>query len=218
MTPDEALQALLDGNQRYVANRPRHPHQRATHRRHVAAGQHPFAVVLGCADSRVPPEIILDEGIGDLFVVRTAGHIVDDAVIGSIEFAIAHFGSPLVLVLGHERCGAVKAAADAVAQGIHERDGAAGHIGSVVEAIVPAVERVASPIDRGAMGNGPGGTVSAAVADDLLDMAVRSNVQMAVDQLRTDEPILAGAIRTGTLRIVGAHYQMEDGVIDVIVP
>lgn len=221
MTPDQALAALLEGNARYVRNQPRHPHQRATHRRHTAAGQHPFAVVLGCADSRVPPEIIFDEGIGDLFVVRTAGHIVDDAVVGSIEYAFLEFGAPLVLVLGHERCGAVKAALE-TATG-DRRAGAgpaapAGHIGAVVEAILPAIRSAGldggGETDRQDRQDGQDGQD----ADERLDRAVRANVAQAVETLRADEPLLAPAVRAGRLRVVGARYDLNDGVVAVILP
>ncbi len=198
--PDEALAMLLDGNRRYVEDRPRHPHQRRTHRRHVSAGQHPFAAIMGCGDSRVPPEIVFDEGLGDLFVIRSAGHIVDEALVGSLEFAVGEFGVPLILVLGHERCGAVKAAVEEVLEG----GAASGHIESVLEAIRPAVEEA-----RGR---------HAGDGSDLVDEAVRSNVELVVGQLRSDEPILAERVQAGQLRIVGAYYNLEDGAVSVIVP
>ena len=203
MTPAEALITLLDGNRRYVEERPRHPRQDAAHRREVAAGQHPFAVVLGCADSRVPPEIVFDVGIGDLFVIRSAGNVVDEAIIGSLEYAVAEFDVPLVLVMGHERCGAVRAAVDAEA---HLSGEPAGHIGAVVRAIRPAVRAAAA---AGATGDDP---------VDPLDRAVRSNVAMVVDRLRADELVLAPAVRAARLGIVGAYYDLEDGVVSVIVP
>jgi carbonic anhydrase len=196
-TPNEALAMLVEGNRRYVEDRPRHPHQRRTHRHHTAAGQHPFAAILGCGDSRVPPEIVFDEGLGDLFVIRSAGHIVDDALIGSLEFAVGEFGIPLVLVLGHERCGAVKAAVEEVLDG----GAAPGHIESVLAAIRPAVELAQS---QG--------------ASDVVDATVRANVELVVGQLRSDEPILAERVQSSRLRIVGAYYNLEDGAVSVIVP
>jgi carbonic anhydrase len=194
--PGEALEMLLEGNRRYVEDRPRHPHQRRTHRHQVAAGQHPFAAILGCGDSRVPPEIVFDEGLGDLFVIRSAGHIVDDALIGSLEYAIGELGVPLILVLGHERCGAIKAAVEEVLDGGE----APGHIEAVLAAIKPAV----------VVAQGRGG--------DLVDEAVRANVELVVGQLRRDEPILDERVRSGRLRIVGAYYNLEDGAVSVIVP
>jgi carbonic anhydrase len=112
VSPDDARTQLMQGNARYVAAKMKHPTQSAERRIEVAKGQHPVAVVLGCADSRVPPELLFDQGLGDLFTVRVAGNIADDAVIGSIEYALEHLGATLVMVLGHERCGAVQAAVD----------------------------------------------------------------------------------------------------------
>src|SRR5262249_39949150 len=108
-TADEALAKLMDGNKRYASSHSLHPHQSAGRRHELEATQHPFACILSCSDSRVPPEVVFDEGLGDLFVVRVAGNIVDSAVTGSIEYAVEHLGTPLVLVMGHEKCGAVQA-------------------------------------------------------------------------------------------------------------
>lgn len=105
--PEKGLAALVEGNRRYQAQRLTHPHQNAARRAALAAGQHPFAAVLSCADSRVPPEIVFDQGLGDLFVVRVAGNITDDVVLGSLEYAVEHLHVPLVVVLGHYKCGAV---------------------------------------------------------------------------------------------------------------
>jgi len=200
VTPAEALTTLLDGNRRYVEERPRHPRQGAAHRRAVAAGQHPFAIVLGCADSRVPPELVFDAGLGDVFVIRSAGNIVDEAIIGSLEYAVAEFHVPLILVLGHERCGAVRAAVDAE---MHVSGEPAAHIGAVVRAIRPAVRAAAAP---------------GAPDDDPIDRVVRANVALVVDRLRTDELLLAPAIRAGRLGVVGAYYALAEGVVSVIVP
>ncbi|HEY7392870.1 MAG TPA: carbonic anhydrase [Bryobacteraceae bacterium] len=131
LTADTALTRLLDGNQRYARHKERHPDQSAARQKELAGGQHPFAVILGCADSRVPPELLFDQGLGDLFVIRVAGNIVDDAVLGSIEYAVEHLGTKLILVLGHENCGAVSAAV--------EGGEAAGHLRAVGTAIQPSV-------------------------------------------------------------------------------
>jgi carbonic anhydrase len=143
----------------------------------------------------VPAEIVFDQGLGDLFMVRVAGNVASSGeVLASIEFAVAELQVPLVLVLGHKRCGAVTAAVDAVVRG----SVAPGHIGSLVDAIRPAVARV-----QGALG-------------DMLDNAVRANVELVVAQLARSEPILAPAVREGRLRITGARYDLDTGQVDII--
>ena len=191
-----ALRELLEGNARYVAARMTRPDQTAERRAEVAAAQHPFAVIFGCSDSRVPAEIVFDQGLGDLFVVRVAGPVVDDAVLGSLEFAALELKVPLILVLGHERCGAVTAALAALDQGTTPP----GHITALVDAITPAVKRA-----KGRSG-------------DALDNAVRANVELVVEKLRTSRQVLAGQVSSGKLRIVGARYDLEAGRVDVIVP
>ena len=187
---DEALERLRAGNQHFVAGRRAYPDQTPAHRRELAAGQHPFAAILGCADSRVPPEIILDQGLGNLFAVRVAGNIVDNASLGSLEYAVKHLGVPLIIVLGHSGCGAVQAAmASDVTQ---------GQIATSVAAIQPGV-RLAK--------TGPG---------EVLDQAVRINVAMAVRQLRAAAPILAPLVEDGSIRILGAHYDLASGVVEVL--
>lgn len=188
VTADEALKQLAEGNKRYVESHFTHDVGCAEKRAEVAQGQHPFAVVLGCSDSRVPPEDIFDQGLGALFVVRTAGHVVDDVALGSIEYAAEHLGSPVIVVLGHERCGAVKATVDG--------GEAPGHIGSLVKAIEPAVAAV-----RGKEG-------------DLVDNAVRANVARVADQLKASKPILAELIEKGKIRVVGARYDLDTGEVE----
>ncbi len=153
---DEALKKLIGGNKFYVAGKSRHPHQTIERRTELAKGQNPFAVILGCSDSRVPPEILFDQGLGDLFVVRVAGNVVDNAVQGSIEYAVEELGVPLIMVLGHERCGAVKAAVDVVEKGGE----LPGQIETIIDKIKPAVEKVKGK---------PG---------DLLENAINENVLM----------------------------------------
>ena len=134
-TPDQAMTMLTDGNARFVAGKLTHPHETAERRTEVAKGQKPFAVILACADSRVGPEVIFDAGLGDLFVVRVAGNIADDTVLGSIEYAVEHLGSPLIVVCGHERCGAVQATVDT----LKSNQPPPGHLGALIDPIKPAV-------------------------------------------------------------------------------
>ena len=192
----EALQALLAGNQRYVVIHPAYPHQSAARRTQAAQGQKPFAIVLGCADSRVTPEIIFDQGIGDIFDVRVAGNVLDHAVIGSLEFAVAEFGSPLIVVLGHERCGAVKATLEHLE---HQEERLPGDIPLLVKAVTPAVKHV-----KGLSG-------------DLLDNGVRENVKLVVDKLKHDS-VLTKAVQSGQLKIVGARYDLDTGAVELIAP
>lgn len=187
---NEALQRLMDGNGRYVSAKLAHPNQTEQCRMEVAKGQRPFVIILGCSDSRVPPEILFDQGIGDLFVIRLAGNIVDDAAIGSIEYAADHLGVRLVMVLGHTKCGAVSAAV----QGGETH----GHISKLVEIIRPAVEEA-----KGQQG-------------DLLDNAVVSNVKLVAGKLETSQPILAELVKKGNLKIIGARYNLDSGKVDIV--
>ncbi len=187
---EASRQKLLDGNKRYVGAKLSHPNQTAERRAEVAKGQHPFAAIVSCSDSRVPPEVVFDQGMGDLFVIRLAGNVLDDAALGSLEYAVEHLGVKYILVLGHERCGAVDATVKA--------GEVPGHIGSLVKAIKPAVEKVR---------NDPG---------DLLDNAVRANVVMVVQQLKSSAPILEEAVKKNELKIEGARYDLDDGVVALI--
>ncbi len=181
------LSDLLDGNRRYASGASLHPHQSAYRRAEILGGQQPFAAILTCSDSRVPPEIIFDCGLGDLFVIRVAGNVLDDVVLGSIEYAVEHLGVELVMVLGHSRCGAVTAAA----AGGH----AHGHIASLTERIRPAIER------------------TVAAGGDVIDAAITANVKLAVAELRASQPTLAHLIAAGKLRIAGARYELETGLV-----
>lgn len=191
--PDAALQQLLDGNARFVSGKLEHPDRSTERVAALAAGQHPIAVVLGCSDSRVPPEIVFDAGLGELFVVRVAGNTADAAGVGSIEYAVEHLGAPLIVVLGHGKCGAVKAAVDTVETRVEP----AGHLGAVVDPIKPAVEKV---LDRGG---------------DVLDNAVHENVSEVVEHLKTSEPVLANEVHEGHVKIVGAYYDLSTGKVTV---
>lgn len=192
-TPRAALTALLDGNRRFVTGRPRHPHQSVDRLHEVAAGQHPFAVLLGCADSRVSPELLFDQGIGDLFDDRVAGNIVDDLLLGSMEYAIEEFAPPLLLVLGHERCGAVAATLDAIATG----STAPGHIQAIVDALTPIVEPYV---------NDPDG----------VEKAVRANVRAQVATLIASSDIIREKVEHRRLAVVGARYDLDTGVVTVL--
>ncbi|PKL42297.1 MAG: carbonic anhydrase [Candidatus Riflebacteria bacterium HGW-Riflebacteria-1] len=191
VSSEVARQKLADGNKRYVVARQAHPNQTAERRAEIAAGQKPFAAILSCADSRVPPEVIFDQGLGDLFVVRLAGNILEDAALGSLEYSVEHLGVNHIMVLGHERCGAVQAAV--------KGGEAPGSIGSLVKAIQPAVDKVRSQ---------PG---------DLVDNVVRANVAMVVQQLKSSEPLLAEFVKKGKLTVDGAVYDLDDGKV-VILP
>ena len=195
----EALKKLLDGNRRFVAGQDTAAeNQRSPQRRaEIAAGQNPFAVIVACADSRVAPELLFDQGLGDLFVVRVAGNIVTGAgatIKGSIEYGVAELGSPLVMVLGHTHCGAIKAALKHIDDG----DAPPGSIGELVRLIQPIVARVKGQ---------PG---------DPLENASRANVLAGVDKLRSLEPILAPAVTQGRIQIVGATYDLRTGKVVVL--
>lgn len=190
LTPQEALEKLLEGNKRYASGKLIRPNQTSERRIAVAAKQSPFAIVLSCSDSRVVPEIAFDEGIGDLFVIRTAGNVSDDIVLGSIEYAVEELKVPLVMVMGHQNCGAVTA--------VVKGGKLPGHIFRIADAIKPAVEKVKDQ---------PG---------DAVDNAVRSNVKMEVAELKKSEPILEEKIKDGKLMIVGGRYDLSTGLVEVI--
>ena len=187
---DEVLNRLLEGNTRYMSGRSIHPNQGSERREEVQRGQMPFAVILGCSDSRVPPEIIFDQGIGDLFVIRVAGNVVDDAVLGSIEYAVEHLGVRLIVVLGHQRCGAVLAAL--------KGGEAHGHIAALVEAISPAIHEAR---------NQPG---------DLVENTVRAGVRRFVSQISGARPVLSELTRNGKVEVVGAYYWLDGGNVEIL--
>ena len=184
---DSALTALKAGNERYIAHRLEHPGHTLKRMQEVEEAQHPFAVILGCADSRVPPEIVFDQGLGDLFVVRVAGAVPDDEVIGSIEYAVEHLHVQLVVVLGHEKCGAVTAAAAVSEQ--------ANHMSSFLDGLKPFVREAERQ---------PG---------DLIHNAVCISVDRIAEALRASEPILENAVLENSVRIVGAHYDLHTGKV-----
>jgi carbonic anhydrase len=195
LSNQEALQKLIEGNRRYVSARAEHPNQAAARREEVRAGQQPFAVVLGCSDSRVPPEIIFDQGIGDLFVIRVAGNTAhDSSIMGSIEYAVEHLGTPLVVVLGHEKCGAVTAAVEAV-----ETDTTLpGHLDQMIAPIKPAVQQVQNK------------------SGNLIENAIQANIEMVVAHIQASQPIVAHFVQEGNVKIVGACYSLQTGVVEFV--
>lgn len=191
-TPDEAYALLVGGNTRFAANTPARPNQDEPRRHQVISGQEPFAAVLGCADSRVPAEIVFDQGLGDLFVCRTAGPIVDHAVLGSIEFAIAYLHVPLVVVMGHESCGALKAAAETAAGTLRP----VGSVGDLVERVLPVTLQAQRE----------GGTPA-----QQLSRAIALNVERVMALLLDRSRVLAEAVANGSVKIVGAVYELDGG-------
>ncbi len=185
---DAARSRLIAGNARYVAGKAlRVDH--SVRREAVAPAQMPFAIVLGCSDSRVPPEILFDQGLGDIFTVRIAGNIADDLTLGSMEYAVEHFATPLIVVLGHERCGAISAAVAAVASGTMPPP----HIASLVAALQPAV------------------AASKDMPGDAVENAITTHVRQTVAALKASGPVLADAVEHGRLEIVGAEYHLQSG-------
>ncbi len=191
MSESELWQELIAGNKRFVAGNPTHPHQSASRREEMAQGQNPRVAVLSCADSRVSPEIIFDQGLGDLFVVRVAGNCANDAILGSLEYAVEHLGTQLIVVLGHNRCGAVTAACAG--------GEAPGHIASLVDALAPAVDNIsASEAGR-------------------VDLVAQENVRMTVKRLQSCGPILETFVRQGKLEVTGAFYDLDTGAVELVV-
>ncbi len=190
LTTEAALQKLKEGNDRYILDHVEHPHEGAQRRVDISAAQHPFAIVLGCADSRVVPELIFDQGVGDLFVLRVAGNIADDAVIASIEFAVEHLGTRLVIVLGHENCGAVIAA---INHAFSE-----GKLNSLISYIDPAVQA-----SQGLKGNNISNTIKA-------------HANLMVEAIASTAPILSHEVKAGTLKIIPAYYRLATGKVEFL--
>jgi carbonic anhydrase len=195
----EALQRLRDGNRRFATDAREHLELASpTRRSELTAGQEPFAIVLGCSDSRVPAEIVFDQGLGDLFVIRVAGNIVAPSQVGSIEFAAERFGTRLVVVLGHSQCGAVLATIEQLGRPV---EGQSRNLHSIVDRIRPSIEPLL-------------GTGLPRDSEALMRQAVRANIRGSVDQLRHGSEILEQSIRSDGLVIVGAEYSLESGVVD----
>ena len=189
----------MEGNRRFAAGTRSHDTLSSPERRtELTAGQEPFAIVLGCSDSRVPAEIVFDQGLGDLFVVRVAGNIVAASQISSVEFAAAQFGTPLVVVLGHSRCGAITATLDQLQQPAGKQS---RNLRSIVDRVRPSVETLLS-------------TELRHQPDELVRQAVRANVRVSVSHLRHGSEIIEDLIQRGGLLVVGAEYSLETGVVD----
>ena len=187
--PAIAWKALKQGNERFVAGTPEHPSQSIERRSALARGQKPTAVLFGCADSRVAAEIIFDQGLGDMFVVRTAGHVIDSAVLGSIEYAVTVLDVPLIVVLGHDSCGAVQAALSAIDDGVVP----GGYVRDIVERVTPSI----------LFGRSAGLT--------RIDEFEARHVSETVSQLRVRSATIAQRVLSGTLAVVGATYHLADG-------
>jgi carbonic anhydrase len=194
----EALERLRDGNRRFVYGiRGIDALSSRSRRREFVAGQEPFAVVLGCSDSRVPVEIVFDQGLGDLFVIRVAGNIVAPSQIGSVEFAAERFGTRLVVILGHTHCGAIQAALEELQRPAERQS---RYLKSIVDRIRPGVEHLV--------------TNESQQITDLSRDAVRANVRVSAEQLRRGSELLHYLIKEDGLHVVGAEYSLETGVVD----
>jgi carbonic anhydrase len=199
LTALDALERLREGNQRFVAGvRSLDTLTSQTRRSEFVTGQKPFAVILGCSDSRVPVELVFDQGLGDLFVIRVAGNIVAASQVGSVEFAAAQFGTPLVVVLGHTRCGAVQATLDELQR---PSENQSRNLRSIVDRIRPAVEGLLA-------------TELSHDSEALARQAVRANVRVSANVLRHGSPILEELIEGNRLRVVGAEYALETGQVE----
>src|SRR4051812_12504245 len=193
----EALAQLKAGNRRFVVNQTSPESIDHARRAALSAGQEPFAIILGCSDSRVPAEIVFDQGLGDLFVIRVAGNIVAPSQVGSVEFAAARFGTRLVVVLGHTQCGAILAALEEV----RSHSSRSPNLQSIVDRVRPSVETLL------ATGLPPDSA-------DMVRQAVRANVRASADHLRHGSALLERLIRDGNLLVVGAEYSLETGEVD----
>jgi len=197
ITAYEALARLREGNRRFVSNQPAAQTVSIHRRAALVAGQEPFAIVLGCSDSRVPAELVFDQGFGDLFVIRVAGNIVAPSQVGSVEFAAARFGTPLAVVMGHSQCGAITATLEELVGGPTNQS---PNLRSIVERVRPSVE----PLLTGARDADP---------DALVRAAVRANIRASVNHLRHGSELLEQLIRGGRLAVVGAEYSLDTGVV-----
>jgi len=191
---DESLQKLMDGNKRYVDGKFATKDVGDSRRKDLGKGQKPFAIVVTCSDSRVPPEILFDQGLGDIFVIRVAGNVVEPIEIGSIEYGAEHLNSPLIVILGHTKCGAVKATLEA--KGEPE-----GNIGAIVKKILPAVEAAKKK----------GGS-----QDEMLETAIHENMKNVYNDLMTKSTIIPHLVQEGKLKIVAGEYNIETGKVALI--
>lgn len=194
LTPADAWSRLRDGNLRFVSGSSSHPNQDALHRASLVDTQHPFAVIFGCSDSRLAAEIIFDLGLGDIFVVRTAGQVIDDAVLGSIEYSVANLGTPLIMVLGHDSCGAVTAANDVAGSGQMPR----GFQRDLIERIMPSV------LEAQRHGR------------QDVNSAVVEHTKQTASRLMEQSRVIADAVSNGDVAVVGVFYHLEDGQAELV--
>lgn len=195
----EALKRLRDGNRRFVSDVRSHESLTSQERRNeLTAGQEPFAIILGCSDSRVPAEMVFDQGLGDLFVIRVAGNIVASSQVGSVEFAVERFSTQLVVVLGHSQCGVVVATLEELQQ---PTDSQSKNLRSIVDRVRPSVE----PLLTTELRHEP---------DALVRHAVRANIRASTNHLRQGSEIIENLIQRNEIRVVGAEYSLETGVVD----
>lgn len=195
ITAQEALQKLKDGNLRFVTAKHRHTGDSLGDVKKLAAGQKPYAIILTCSDSRVPPELLFDTGIGELFVIRVAGNVTDPIILGSIEYAAEHLAAPLVMILGHEQCGAVKATVAAKGKG-------EGNIGAIVTAIQPALQQT---IDAG--------KVSEKDSKEFVEAVADANIALAKAAMTKQSEVLKHLVEAGKLQLVAAKYDLDEGKV-----
>lgn len=189
LSPDAALERLMDGNHRFVNDKLMHPARTHLRREATVSRQRPFAIVLGCADSRIPPEIVFDQGIGDIFVVRVAGNVLGSIVLDSIEFSVLNNDSSIILVLGHENCGAITAVLEKNTKDIE----------AIAELIEPAIQNVQRSTEH------------------TMENAVKANVNAVTDQLKRT-PVIARFLKDGKLKVFGGYYNLSSGKVDIINP
>ncbi len=201
ISTEQALTRLKEGNSRFINNQTnQQASQYSTDRQGLVEGQAPFAIILGCADSRVPPELIFDQGLGDLFVIRVAGNVADTAVIGSIEYAAEHLGTPLLVVLGHESCGAVKAS-------IGEINQPSGALSPDLTAVVEMISEGIRPLIQNPSTNDE---------KSLEDSAIKQNVRHGISQLKEKSTLLNSYSESGKIKIVGAKYMLQSGKVEFL--
>jgi carbonic anhydrase len=197
ISADEALQKLMDGNQRFVESKMGAcTSSDASAREKLARTQHPYAIILSCSDSRVPPELVFDKSLGEIFVIRVAGNVADPIVLGSIEYATEHLGSQLIMVLGHERCGAVTAT-------VNNKGKPEGNIGAIIKAIQPAAKK-AKEIYHGKS------------TEELIECAVEVNAKAVAAGLTKKSKVLAEQLKEGKIKIVAAKYDLDDGKVTLL--
>ena len=190
ITPDEALKKLIAGNKRFAERKMSHPNQTKERQVEITQKQSPFAVILSCSDSRIPPEIVFDQGLGDLFVIRVAGNLIDDLITGSIEYAVEHLNVKLVMVMGHSNCGALKA--------VISGGNVSVNIRHIVNSLLPSVKKARE------------------LKGDLHENATRINILRAVEKLMVTPPVLNKLSEKGHIKIVGSYYNLESGLVQIL--